>query len=82
MNRRLVQVVERSSVQPDDFKPVPVVGQGVEEVRAWDETGTYRVIYAARRAEAVYVLHFRFPRIRRDRTRPPDSLQRQHETFS
>ena len=53
MNRRLAQVVERSNVQPDDFKPVAVVGQGVEEVRAWDETGTYRVIYAARRAEAV-----------------------------
>ena len=29
--------------QPDDFKPMP--------------TGAYRVIYVARRAEAVYVLH-------------------------
>ena len=42
---------------PDDFKPLPAVGPGVEEIRVWDETGTYRVIYAARRAEAVYVLH-------------------------
>lgn len=43
--------------QPDDFKPLPSVGKGVEEIRITDETGAYRVIYVARRAEAVYVLH-------------------------
>ena len=43
--------------QPDDFKPMPSVGRGVEELRVWDEAGTYRVIYTARMADAVYVLH-------------------------
>ncbi len=43
--------------QPDDFKPMPAIGKGVEEIRVWDETGAYRVIYTARRAAAVYVLH-------------------------
>lgn len=43
--------------QPDDFKPMPSVGKGVEEIRISDESGAYRVIYLARRAEAVYVLH-------------------------
>ena len=43
--------------QPDDFKPIPSVGKGVEEIRIADESGAYRVIYLARRAEAVYVLH-------------------------
>jgi phage-related protein len=43
--------------QPDDFKPMPPVGKGVEEIRVTDESGAYRVIYVARRAEAVYVLH-------------------------
>lgn len=43
--------------QPDDFKPMPAVGKGVEEIRVMDESGAYRVIYLARRAEAVYVLH-------------------------
>ena len=43
--------------QPDDFKPMPSVGKGVEELRIWDESGTYRVIYLARLADAVYVLH-------------------------
>lgn len=44
-------------MQPDDFKPMPTVGRGVEELRVWDETGTYRVIYLARLNDAVYVLH-------------------------
>ncbi len=43
--------------QPDDFKPMPAIGKGVEEIRIWDESGTYRVIYTARLADAVYVLH-------------------------
>ena len=43
--------------QPDDFKPMPSIGKGVEEIRIWDDSGTYRVTYTARLADAVYVLH-------------------------
>ncbi|MFO1220144.1 MAG: type II toxin-antitoxin system RelE/ParE family toxin [Burkholderiaceae bacterium] len=43
--------------QPRDFKPMPAVGKGVEELRVWDDSGTYRVIYLARMREAIYVLH-------------------------
>ena len=43
--------------QPDDFKPMAVVGKGVQEIRITDQSGAYRVIYVARRADAVYVLH-------------------------
>jgi phage-related protein len=31
--------------QPDDFKPMPFMGSGVEEIRVWGETGTFRVIF-------------------------------------
>lgn len=44
-------------LQPDDFKPMASIGRGVEEIRVWDEVGTFRVIYLARLADAVYVLH-------------------------
>ena len=44
-------------LQPDDFKPMPNIGRGVEEVRIRDDTGSDRVIYTARLADAVYVLH-------------------------
>jgi phage-related protein len=43
--------------QPDDFKPMPSIGKGVEEIRMRDDTGTYRVAYTARLTDAVYVLH-------------------------
>lgn len=42
--------------QPEDFKPIPDIGKGVEELRVRDATGVYRVIYTARLADAVYVL--------------------------
>lgn len=43
--------------QPDDFKPMSSIGKGVEEIRVRDDSGIYRVIYTARVADAVYVLH-------------------------
>jgi phage-related protein len=36
---------------------MPAIGKGVEEIRVSDPSGAYRVIYVARRVEAVYVLH-------------------------
>ena len=44
-------------LQPDDFKPMPAIGKGVEEIRVRDDTGAYGVIYTARLADAIYVLH-------------------------
>lgn len=43
--------------QPDDFKPMPSIGKGVEEIRVWDESGTFRIVYTARIKAAVVVLH-------------------------
>ena len=42
--------------EPSDWKPMPSVGLGVNEIRV--RTGNaYRLIYVARFSEAVYVLH-------------------------
>lgn len=43
--------------QPSDFKPMPSIGRGVEELRIWSDKRTYRVVYIARLADFVYVLH-------------------------
>jgi phage-related protein len=40
-----------------DWKPMSTIGQGVHEIRIRDEAGAFRVIYVAKFAEAVYVLH-------------------------
>lgn len=55
---RAISLVEYSA-EPNRWtsSPMPTIGQGVQELRIWDETGTYRVIYVARFPEAVYVLH-------------------------
>lgn len=42
---------------PTDWKPMATIGAGVHEIRIQDDTGAYRVIYIARLADAVYVLH-------------------------
>jgi phage-related protein len=44
-------------LSPDDVKPMPSIGKGVEEIRIWDEAGTFRVVYCARLVDSVYVLH-------------------------
>ena len=36
---------------------MPQIGKGVEEIRIWEDSGTYRVIFTARLRDAVYVLH-------------------------
>lgn len=43
--------------QPDDFKPMPTIGKGVEEIRVQDGAGAFRVIDTARLADAIYILH-------------------------
>lgn len=36
---------------------MPSVGPGAQEIRVYDASGAYRVIYVAKFEEAVYVLH-------------------------
>lgn len=42
---------------PDDFKPMASVGPGAYEIRARDSAGAVRVIYVAKLADAIHVLH-------------------------
>ena len=47
----------QNGLLPDDAKAMPSIGSGVVELRIWDEAGTFRVVYVAKLADAVYVLH-------------------------
>lgn len=42
---------------PDDWKPMPSIGLGCQEIRVRDERDAYRVFYVTKFEEAVYVLH-------------------------
>ena len=57
-------------LEPNDWKPMPSVGLGVQEIRI--RTGAeHRVLYVARFGEAIYVLHAFEKRTRRT---PKDAL--------
>jgi phage-related protein len=51
-----IDLVQRG-LTPDDWKPMNVVGPGVKEIRIRDPSGAFRLIYVAKFAAAVYVLH-------------------------
>jgi len=42
---------------PDDWKPMSTVGQGVREIRIRVADGAFRVIYVAKFKAVIYVLH-------------------------
>jgi len=44
-------------LEPSDWKPIKTVGCGVTEIRITEDQGIYRVIYVAKYAETVFVLH-------------------------
>lgn len=44
-------------MEPADWKPMLSIGEGVKEIRIRDESGAFRVVYVAKLADAVYVLH-------------------------
>ena len=47
----------QNGLGPSDWKPMNSVGQGVKEIRIRDADGAFRVIYLAKLADAVHVLH-------------------------
>ena len=44
-------------LEPDDWKWMPTIGQGVREIRIRDAAGAFRIIYVVKLARAIYVLH-------------------------
>ena len=51
-------------LEPNDWRPMPSVGLGVQEIRIHTDV-EHRVLYVAKFAEAVYVLHAFEKRTRR-----------------
>jgi phage-related protein len=43
-------------MDPIDWKPMPIIGAGVKEIRI-HENGEFRIVFIAKFPEAVYVLH-------------------------
>jgi phage-related protein len=67
--------------QPNDFKPMPGIGKGVEELRVRDASGAFRVIYTTRMADAVYVLHAFQKKSRATSQRDVDIARKRYATL-
>jgi phage-related protein len=46
----------QSGLDPKDWKPLQIVGSNIREIRIHTQ-GEWRVVYVAKRHDAVYVLH-------------------------
>jgi phage-related protein len=44
-------------LDPDDWKPMATIGPGVRELRIRERSGAFRVIYVAKGARSVFILH-------------------------
>ena len=44
-------------MEPTDWKAMPTIGIGVREIRIHEVNGVFRVIYLAKLADAVFILH-------------------------
>lgn len=64
-------------LEPNDWKPMPSVGLGVQEIRIHTDV-EHRVLYIAKFAEGVYVLHAFEKRTRRT---PREDLSLAKERF-
>jgi len=47
----------QSGREPDDWKPMSMIGPGVREIRIRDGDGAFRVIYVAKFSDGVFILH-------------------------
>jgi phage-related protein len=43
--------------EPEDWKPLKAIGQGVRELRIRESSGAFRIVYIATLPKGVYVLH-------------------------
>jgi phage-related protein len=62
-----------------DVKTLTDVAAGVQELRLWDESGTFRVVFVAKFAEAIYVLHAFQKKTQDTTTRDLDLVRKRYE---
>tara|TARA_R110002074_G_scaffold349634_1_gene520292 strand:+ start:77620 stop:77958 length:339 start_codon:yes stop_codon:yes gene_type:complete len=60
----------QNGLNPEDWKPFHTIGSGVKEIRINDDSNAFRIMYIAKFAEKIYVLHS-FQK-KSQKTRPKD----------
>lgn len=47
----------QNGLDPEDWKPFQKIGSGVKEIRIRSDKNIYRIMYVAKFAEKIYILH-------------------------
>ena len=47
----------QNGFDPDDWKPMEIIGPGTKEIRIRDQDAAFRLIYVAKFKDVIYVLH-------------------------
>ena len=68
----------QNGLMPEDFKPMPNVGQGVYEIRV-NVQGAWRVLYISRLEDAIYVLHCIQKKTQKTRKEDIDLAQKRYK---
>jgi phage-related protein len=68
----------QNGLMPEDFKPMPNVGQGVYEIRV-NVQGAWRVLYISRLEDAIYVLHCFQKKTQKTRKEDIDLAQKRYK---
>ena len=71
----------QEGVDPDDWKPMSVVGSGVREIRVRESSGAFRCIYLATRPEGIYILHCFQKKTQKTSQRDLDLAQRRFKSI-
>jgi phage-related protein len=71
----------QEGVDPDDWKPMSVVGSGVREIRVRESSGAFRCIYVATRPEGIYILHCFQKKTQKTSQRDLDLAQRRFKSI-
>jgi phage-related protein len=71
----------QEGVDPDDWKPMSVVGSGVREIRVRESSRAFRCIYLATRPEGIYILHCFQKKTQKTSQRDLDLAQRRFKSI-
>ena len=71
----------QQGLEPDDWKPMKGLGGGVCEIRIREAEGAFRVVYAAKFRESIFVLHCFQKKSEKTAPRDLDLIARRYRTL-
>ena len=72
----------QNGLDPENWKPFQSIGTGVKEIRISDEGNAFRIMYVAKFAERIYVLHSFQKKTQKTRTKDIDIAKARYSAIA